>query len=208
MKWQSSSKLILRWGGINGAFLLFAFLIIGLLCVIFPQVMLTVFGMWASLLSSFGAKTASELGSSNQMFAHILQRNIIAGFVFFIIGFLLQAPVAMLFCGAFYAFIVFLAPITMGQAFGFFDWILIGVEILALVTSASTTSGFAGELYQVKPTVRDWWRYSKKTWKSISMKAPNDWREILPSWRTSILTGILATIGMILFVAWFEVYGY
>jgi hypothetical protein len=170
--------------------------------------MLTLFGKWAQLLSSFGAKTADELTSSSQMFTHILQRNAIAALIYFILGFLLQAPLAMLFGGGFYAFIVFLAPHTIGRSFGIFDWLLIVAEVLALVSSSSLSSGFAGELYQVPPTLRDWWRYSKKSWRSLSMKAPIKWKDLLRSWLPILLSGVIVIAGLILFVAWFEVYGY
>jgi hypothetical protein len=208
MKWRPHISLIIRWAGVNASFFLFAFLIVGLLSLFFPQPMLTLFGKWATLLSSFGAKTADELNSSSQMLTHILQRNAIATLIYFILGFLLQAPLAMLFGGGFYAFIVFLAPHTIGRSFGILDWLLIALEILALVISSSLSSGFAGELYRVAPAVSDWWRYSKKAWRSLSMKAPIDWRELLPSWTPALLIGSIVIAGLMLFAACFEVYGY
>jgi hypothetical protein len=205
---RSNINLIIRWGRINSAFFLGVFFTVGLLSLLFPLTMLSLFAKWASLLSSFGAKAANQFTSSFQMFVHILQRNAIAALIYFIIGFLLQAPLAMLFSGAFYAFIVFLAPHAIGRAFGVFDWLLITVEVLALVVSTSLSSGFASVLYQVEPTVSDWWRYSKKSWRSLSMKAPISWRDPLPTWLPILLSGVFVIVGMLLFVAWFEVYGY
>jgi hypothetical protein len=208
MEWRSKLSLIARWGRINSSFFLFAFLVIGLLSWLFPNAMLSVFGKWAALLESFGAKSADQLTSSSQMFLHILQRNYIAAIIYFIIGMLLQAPLAMLFSGAFYGFIVFLAPLTIGRSFGVLDWFLVTVEVFALIASASLSSGFAGELYQVTPTTRDWWSYSKKSWRSLSMKVPISWKNLLPSWTLVLIGSILAVAGLILFVAWFETYGY
>lgn len=208
MEWRSQFRLIIRWGSMNGKFFLIAFLVVGLLSLLFPLPMLSLFGKWATLLSFFGAKTAEQFTSSSQMLVHILQRNSIAALVFFIIGLLLQAPLAMLFGGGFYAFIVFLAPHTIGRSFGIFDWLLIAIEVLALVASSSLSSGFAGALYQVPPTLRDWWRYSKKSWRSLSMKAPINWKDLLRPWLPILLSGVTVIAGLILFIAWFEVYGY
>jgi len=208
MKWRSQARLVLRWARVNAVFLLAAFLIVGLLSRFFPLPMLTVFGRWATLLHSFGARTADELSSTSQMFAHILQRNAIAALVYFALGLLLQAPLVMLLGGAFYAFVAFLAPYTIGRSFGVLDWLLIAVENLALVMSASLSSGLAGELNQVAPSVGDWWRYSKSSWRSLSMRTAVDWKDVLPSWTWTLLIGALVVAGLLLFVAWFEVYGY
>jgi hypothetical protein len=205
---KSKAILIARWGYINVAFFLAAFLCAGLLSLLFPETMLNLFGRWAEVLSSLGARTEDQFNTSFQMFTHILQRNALAAIVYFVIGLLLQAPLAMIFGGIFYAFIVFLAPFTIGHPFGLLDWVLITVEALALVGSASISSGFAGNVYLVHPTIGEWWGYSKRSWRSLSMKAPNSWRAMLPSWAPTILTGVLTIAGLILFVAWFEVYGY
>ena len=201
-------KLILRWGGINSSFFLFCFVFFGILVVLFPEAMLHVFARWASLLRALGARTAAELGSQQEMFVHILQHNVISAIVYFAVGLLLQAPLAMLFCGPFYALVSLLAPYTLGRSFNASDWLLILIEVAALIASASLGSAIAGELYEVQPGVRSWWTYSKKSWRSLSVKPSADWKVVLREWAAPFV-GALAVLAVFLsLVAWFETYGH
>ena len=167
MKLRLVLGLTLRWYGLNALFFLGAFVVVALFSILWPQPMLTILGKWATLSSAFGARTAAELQSQPEMFAHVLQRNGIAALVYLVLGFLLQAPLAMLLAGGFYAFIAFLAPYTIGRPFGADDWLLITLENVTLLLAASLTSALAGQLYKVAPTLADWWRHSKKAWRTV-----------------------------------------
>lgn len=205
---QSKARILIHWCILNGGSFLVAFICVGILSLISPDFMLNLFGKWAQLLANFGAKVAGEFTSSYQVFLHILQRNTIAAFIYLIIGFLLQAPLAMLFGGAFYAFVAFLAPYTIGSPFSVYDWLLVLVEASSLILAASLSSAVAGSMYQVQPSLKKWWFYSKSSWRSFSMKPINSWRDIFPQWYKIIWPGLVGVGILILITAWFEVYGY
>ncbi len=201
-------KLVLRWGGINSSFFAVCFLFFGILVVLFPEAMLSLFGRWASLLSALGARTGAEIGSQQEMFVHILQRNVISAVVYFGVGLLLQAPLSMLFSGPFYALVSLLAPYTLGRSFSPGDWLLILLEVAALIGSASLGSAIAGELYEVRPAVRSWWAYFKKSWRNLSMRPSADWKAVLREWTAPFAGGLVVLTVFLVFVAWFETYGY
>jgi hypothetical protein len=201
-------KLVLRWGGVNSSFFAVCFVICGILVALFPEAMLSVFGRWASLLSTLGARTGAEIGSQQEMFVHILQRNVFSALVYFAVGLLLQAPLAMLFSGPFYALVSLLAPYTVGRSFSAGDWLLILMEVTALIGSASLGSAIAGELYEVRPGVRSWWAYFTKSWRSLSMRPSADWRAVLRAWVAPLVVGVVVLAVLLVFVGWFETYGY
>ncbi|MGB2895939.1 MAG: hypothetical protein WBB65_07240 [Anaerolineales bacterium] len=205
---RSRLRIVIKWFGINGSFFLGAFFVVGILCLVFPNSMLSLFGKWANLLSAFGARPAGDFTSALDMFLHIVQRNAVAIIVYIVIGFLLQAPLAMIFGGAFYAFVSFLAPLTLGSPFELFDWLLIVIESSSLIIASSISSGVAGDLYHVRPSVGEWWSYSKKSWRSLTIKPAIPWRDVLPGWHSFIWPSLVLLGSLTLFVAWFEVYGY
>jgi hypothetical protein len=202
-------SLIARWGAINMAFFFVAFLGTALLIQLAPETMLALFARYASLLESLGAKGASEFSSQSGMFLHILQRNTIAAVLYFAIGLLLQAPVAVVFSGAFYSFVTFLAPLTLGRPFALADWFLVLVEALALLLAASLSSALAGERHAVAPSIRAWWGFSKKSWRSLrGTKAATSWEALLPAWAPASALSLMIIAALLVSVAWFEVYGY
>jgi hypothetical protein len=205
---MSRLEKVIRWAGINAYFLGASLLTVGALVAIYPGGMLDIFGRWASLLAALGARTGSEFASQSEMFTHVLQRNAIAALVYFVIGLLLQAPLAMIFGGAFYGFIAFLAPLTIGRPFGPLDWTLVAVEAAALILSASLATALAGDLYDVAPTVRDWWRYSKRSWRTLSLRPPRPWRSVIRDWGATLIVGIATITAVLVLVAWYEIYGY
>jgi hypothetical protein len=205
---MAKSTLILRWMGINWGSLGISFVLMGLLIGLLPNLMLSLYGSWATLLSSLGARTAIELASPSAIFWHIVQRNLLAALVYFLIGLLLQAPIGMIFGGGFYALIVFLAPQTIRRSLSGSDWLLITIEMGTLVLAASLGMGVAGAAYDVSPGLRSWWEYSKQSWRTIAIKIPEGWRETLSDWIGILFIGGLITTGLVLFVAWYETYGY
>jgi hypothetical protein len=142
------------------------------------------------------------------MFFHILQRNSLTALVCLILGLLLQGPLAMVFIGAFYALVAFLAPLTIGRPFALGDWALILAEAATLVLFVSLTSAFSAELNGVAPSLRDWWRYSKSSWKTLSVTLPSTWRASLRRWLATLTAGLVLSALLLLSVAWFEAYGF
>jgi hypothetical protein len=114
----------------------------------------------------------------------------------------------MVFTGAFYSFIVFLAPLTIGKSFGLNDWLLISLELLTLILSISLSSAVAGSLYEVQPNIRSLLNYWKDNWTKLWSKPVNNWRLVFKEWVNFILLVVVAIVMLSLFVAWFETYGY
>ncbi|MGE5374119.1 MAG: hypothetical protein ACM3XO_03610 [Bacteroidota bacterium] len=205
---KTKITLLLKWLWFNTKFFLSVFFLVWILIYLFPNAMLSVFGQWAFLMKMLGAKNISEFVSQSDMFTHILIRNGMALIIYFIIGLFLQSPIALAFTGAFYSFIVFLAPLTMGKSFGLNDWLLISVELFALILSTSIASALAGELYDVKPDVNSLLKYWKFSWTRLWVKPVINWKFKLKEWVSITLLTILIIVGLSVFVAWFETYGY
>jgi hypothetical protein len=162
----------------------------------------------AAFYEALGARGAASFASDAEVFSHILQRNAIAALAYFVVGMLLQAPLGVVLGGAFYGFVAFLAPLTIGRSFGPNDWLLVAVEALALVLSASLASSIAGELYGVDASVSGWWAYFRKSWRSLAMKPIRPAKETLAHWAGVLGIGVVTIAATLLFVAWFETYGY
>lgn len=199
---------ILQWLWFNLKIFIVFFGIVGILVGLFPDFMLKLFGQWAILMQAFGARSAAQLGSQEEMFRHILTTNGLTLGIYLFIGLLLQAPLAMPFTGAFYALVAFLAPWTIGKSFSLADWVLVGAEILILVLGSSITSGVAGELYEVRPDLRSLAKYWKRAWRKLWLRPTVSWKAVLQAWQASLLVGFVVLLALLLFVAWFETYGY
>jgi hypothetical protein len=199
---------ILQWLWINLKIFVVFFGIVGILVGLFPEFMLKLFGQWAILMQAFGAKSAAQLGSPEEMFKHILTTNSLTLVIYMFLGLLLQAPLVMPFTGAFYALVIFLAPWTIGRSFSLADWVLVGAEILILLLGSSITSGVAGELYEVHPNLRSVAQYWKRAWRKLWLRPTVSWKAVLQAWYASLLAGSVVLIALLLFVAWFETYGY
>jgi len=199
---------IFQWFWFNLKIFILFFVSVGLLVDIFPGFMLGLFGKWAQLLQAVGSKSAAELGSPGEMFRHILSMNAVTLAIYLVVGFLLQAPLVMPFTAAFYALVAFLAPWTMGAAFTFQDWLLVGVESLMLVFGASFTSALAGDLYEVQPrwgSLKDYWKIA---WRKLWIRPLVPWKSVFRTWRLTLIWGLVVLIVMWFFVAWYETYGY
>ena len=199
---------ILQWLWFNLKIFILFFGIVGILVALFPDFMLRLFGQWAVLMQAFGAKSAAQLGSPEEMFRHILTTNGLTLGIYLFIGLLLQAPLAMPFTGAFYALVAFLAPWTIGRSFSLADWVLVGAEILILLFGSSITSGLAGELYEVRPDLHSFAQYWKRAWRKLWLRPSVSWKTVVKDWRASLLAGSVVLLALLLFVAWFETYGY
>jgi hypothetical protein len=201
-------KNLLAWLWINLFFCTAFFVLVWALIIIFPNTMLSIFGKWAILLKAVGAKNINEFASQSDMFTHILKMNGVTLVIYFVIGLLLQSPLVMIFTGAFYSFIAFLAPVTMGKSFGFNDWVLIIVELFTLVLSISLSSALAGDLFDVKANVKSLLNYWKQNWSKFLPKPVGNWKLVLREWYGIMLLGIIIILLLFIFVAWFETYGY
>jgi hypothetical protein len=205
---KSKAILVLEWLWFNTKFFLPVFLLVWILIYLFPDSMLSVFGKWAILMKMLGAKNISEFAAQSDVFTHILTRNGMTLIIYFIIGLFLQSPIALVFTGAFYSFIAFLAPLTMGKSFNLNDWVLISVELIALILSTSLASALASELYGVKPDINSLLKYWKYSWTKLWVKPVNNWKLVLREWVGITLLTLLIITGLSVFVAWFETYGY
>jgi hypothetical protein len=205
---KSKAILVRKWLWFNTKFFFPAFFLVWILIYLFPNASLSVFGQWAFLLKMLGAKNIGEFASQSDLFTHILTRNAVTLTIYFIIGLFLQSPIALVFTGAFYSFVAFLAPLTMGKSFGPNDWLLISVELFALILSTSIASALAGDLYRVKPDVNSLLTYWRFSWIRFWVKPVDNWRSVLREWSSLTLLMIFIIAVLATFVAWLETYGY
>ena len=201
-------NIVLQWLRLNLVFLTPFFLLTWMFISFFPDVVLRVFGKWAVLMQAVGAKNLRDFTSQSDMFTHILRMNSVTALVYFVIGLFLQSPLVMLFTGAFYASIAFLALYTIGRASEVNDWLLISVELLALILSISLSSALAGDLFGVKPDARNLLNYWKRNWNRFLPKPVSNWKSVLREWSGTALLVVSIIGALLLFVAWFETYGY
>ncbi len=201
-------SIILKWLRINITFFIPSFLLTWVLILFFPDVMLRLFGKWAVLMQAVGAKSLRDFTSLSNMFTHILTMNSMTVIVYFIIGLFLQSPLVMLFTGVFYSSIAFLSPFTIGRHFNLNDWLLISVESFMLVLGISLSSALGGDLFGVEPNIKSLWKYWKHNWNKLLPKPVSNWKEMLREWSGTILLTVLIIGALLLFVAWFETYGY
>jgi len=201
-------NFVLKWLWLNFIFFAPFFLLTWMLITFFPDVMLRVFGQWAVLMQAVGAKSLRDFTSLSDMFTHILTMNGISVIVYFVIGLFLQSPLVMLFTGAFYSSIAFLAPFTIGRPFNLNDWLLVSVELFTLILGISLSSALAGDLFGVKPDVRSLLNYWKHNWNKLLPKPVDNWKLVLREWSGTVLLVVLIIVALLIFVAWFETYGY
>lgn len=201
-------KATLQWLWLNLKFLAGAFCLTGFLIWLFPSAMLDLYAKWATLMQAAGAKNIAELATQADMFEHILSINALTTIIFFAIGLVLQSPITMSFVGIFYALVSFLAPFAIGRSFGVNDWLLVGSEAFTLLLSASLSSAFAGELFGVRATMSEIWAYWKTSWSKFMPKPVENWKTILRGWTPALSIGAIILAGLLIFVAWFETYGY
>ncbi len=201
-------KATLQWLWLNLKFLAGAFCLTGVLIWLFPSAMLDLYAKWATLMQAAGAKNIAELSTQADMFKHILYINALTTALFFAVGLVLQSPIAMSFAGIFYALVSFLAPFAVGRSFGVNDWFLVGSEAFTLLLGASLSSAIAGELFGVKATGSSVWTYWKNNWSKLMPKPVDHWKTILRGWMPALSTVLLILGCLLIFVAWFETYGF
>lgn len=201
-------QTFLKWLRINGLCFIGAFIVVFFLVQLFPHTMLGFLGRWASLIELTGAKKATELPSDFDLFIHILSRNTMSIFITFLIGLLLQAPLLMIVYGSFYSLIAFLAPLTIGHPFALSDWILIAAEALSVIASATFASTLATEIFGTEPEKERLLDYWKKNWRRLLPRQERGWRIVFRESKKEFILFIIAILALLLFVAWFEVWGY
>ena len=206
-----NKQIFLKWLKINSLCLIGAFIVIFLLVQLFPNVMLGLWGGWASLISMTGVKGAAEFTPNFNTFIQIFCRNSISVFIVFFVGLLLVAPLIMVMYGIFYSLVVFLAPLT-GITFSFFDWILVVIEILFMIVSATFASTLATEIFGVKPEIKQflgWWKNQLTDWKKFWSlpERKRNWRVVFKENIKEIIFFLIILLVLLLLGALVEVWG-
>jgi len=206
-----NKQIFLKWLKINSLCLVGAFIFIFILVQLFPDIMLRLWGGWASLISMTGVKGAAVFSPNFNTFIQIFGRNSISVFVVFFIGLLLVAPFMMVLNGVYYSLVVSLAPLT-GVTFTFFDWILVTIEILFMIISATFASTLATEIFGVKPEIKQflgWWKKQLTDWKNFWAlpEQKRNWRVVFKENIKEFIFFLIVTLVLLLFGALVEVWG-
>ena len=206
-----NEQIFLKWLKINSLCFVGAFILIFILVQLFPDIMLGFWGGWASLISMTGVKGAAEFSPDFNTFIQIFCRNSISVFIVFFVGLLLVAPLIMVMYGIFYSLVVFLAPLT-GVTFTFFDWILVAIEILFMIISATFASTLATEIFGVKPEIKQflgWWKKQLTDWRrfwSLPERKRN-WRVVFKESKKEFPIFLVIIFVLLLSGALVEVWG-
>jgi hypothetical protein len=206
-----NKQIFLKWLKINSLCFIGPFILTFLLVQLFPNIMLGFWGGWASLISIIGVKGAAEFSPNFNTFIQIFCRNSISVLIVFFVGLLLVAPVIMVLQGVFYSLVVSLAPLT-GITFTFSDWILVAIEILFMIISATFASTLATEIFGVKPEIKQflgWWKKQLTDWKkfwSLPVRKRN-WRVVFKENKKEFIFFLIIILVLLLFGALVEVWG-
>jgi len=206
-----NKQIFLKWLKINSLCLIGAFIAIFILVQLLPNIMLGFWGGWTSLISMTGVKGAAEFSPNFNTFIQIFGRNSISVFVVFFVGLLLAAPIIMVMYGVFYSLVVSLAPLT-GVTFAFFDWILVVIEILFMIISATFASTLATEILGVKPEIKQfltWWKMQLTNWKNFWSlpEQKRNWRVVFKENKKEFIFFLILILVLLLFGALVEVWG-
>ena len=207
-----NKQIFLKWLKINSLCFIGAFIVTFLIVQLFPNAMLGFWGGWASLIEQTGARGAAEFSPDFNTFIKIFYRNSISVSIVFIVGLFLGAPILMIAYGLFFSLVAALAPLT-GVTFTFFDWILIATEALFLIVSATFASTLATEIFGVKPEIKqllEYWKKQLTDWKNpwSFPEQKRNWRIVFKENKKGFVLFILIILALLLFGAWFEVWGY
>ncbi len=207
-----NKQIFLKWLEINSLCFIGAFIVTFLIVQLFPNVMLGFWGGWASLIEQTGAKGAAEFSPDFNTFIKIFYRNSISVSIVFISGVFLGALILMIAYGLFFSLVAALAPLT-GVTFTFFDWILVATEALFLIVSATFASTLATEIFGVKPEIKqllEYWKKQLTDWKNpwSFPEQKRNWRIVFKENKKGFVLFISIILALLLFGAWFEVWGY
>lgn len=207
-----NKQIILKWLKINSLCFIGTFIVIFLLVQLFPNIMLRFWAGWASLMEKTGVTGAAEFSPDLNTFIRIFCRNSISVSIVFVIGLFLQAPILMIVYGSFYSLVASLAPLT-GVTFTFFAWILIATEALFLIVSATFASTLATEILGIKPEIKqllEYWKKQLTDWKNAWAfpEQKRNWRIVFKENKKEFVLFIMIILTLLLFGAWFEVWGY
>jgi hypothetical protein len=209
-----NKQIFLKWLKINSLCFIGAFIVIFLLVQLFPNIMLGFWGAWASspLIEMTGAKGAAEFSPDFNTFIRILCRNSISIPIHFIAGLFLGAPIIMIIYGLFYSLVSSLAPLTIGKTFTFCDWILVATEALFAIICATFASTLGTEILGVKPEIKqllEYWKKQLTDWKKPWFpEQKRNWRIVFKENKKEFVLFIIIILALLLFGAWFEVWGY
>ena len=208
-----NKQIFLKWLKINSLCFVGVFIVTFLLVQLFPNTMLGFWGGWASLIEQTGAKGAAEFSPDFNTFISILCRNSIGIPVNFIAGLFLGAPIIMAIYGLFHSLVAFLAPLTIGKTYTFCDWILVATEALFSIVSATFASTLGTEIFGVKPEIKqllEYWKKQLTDWKNpwSFPEQKRNWRIVFKENKKEFVLFIIIILALLLFGAWFEVWGY
>ncbi len=206
-----NKPIFLKWLKINSLCLVGAYIVIFILVQLFSDIMLRFWGGWASLISMTGVKGAAEFSPNFNTFIRIFGRNSISVFVVFFVGLLLMAPVVMVMYGVFYSLVVSLAPLT-GITFTFFDWLLVAIEVLFMIITATFASTLATEIFGVRPEIKqflEWWKEQLTDWKRFWSlpEQKRNWRVVFKENRKESIRFLITILVLLLSGALVEVWG-
>ena len=202
-----SKQIFVKWLKINVLCFVGAFIIALLLALLFPDIMQGFIGRWIKL-SFTVVPLVLEPTTKKALFTGIFVRNSISVLVFFIGSVLLAAPILMTIAGVFFP-LAFVTLIDCGLPF-WYTISLIAIESAFLIITATFASTVGTEIFGIKPERKQLFEHWKKDITTLWYwpKQERNWKIVFKENKKEFILFSVVILALLLFGAWFEVWGY
>ena len=204
-------EIYLKWLRINILFFVSAFIAALLLALLFPGAMLGFVRKWGAYTIVTGP-TVLESASNEALFVNILTKNCFLILLYFLASLFCLAPLLAIISGTFYSLGLLSAidHFLKGEIWYPF-WtspVLIAIEVSFILITLTFASALGTEIFGVMPKRKEILEFWKKNWKKLFPEQKRNWRVVFEKNKKELIFFTILILALLLFGAWFEVWGY
>ena len=207
---KMNKQTFLKWLRINIQFFVGAFIVALLLALLFPDIMLGFVRKWGAYTIAVGP-TVSEPASKQAIFINVLTKNSLMTVFYFIASMLFLATLLAMISGVFYSLGLMSAidHFIKGEIWHplWHSPVLIAIETSFILLTITLGSALGTEIFGVKPERKEIMDYWKRNWKKLLPEQKRDWRVVFEENKKELILSIITILALLLFGAWFEVWG-
>jgi hypothetical protein len=208
---EKNKQIFMKWLKINGLFFVGAFIVALLLAFLFTDTMLGFVRSWGAYGNSV-SPTVLEPTSKTGLFINILTKNSFMTILYFLASLLFLAPLIAIMSGIFYSLGLMSAidHFVKGEIW-YPLWhspVLISIEVSFILLAITFASALATEIFGVKPERKEIMNFWKKNWKKLSPEQKRNWSVVFKENKKELILFSVVILALLLFGAWFEVWGY
>ena len=204
-------QVYLKWLRINILYFVGAFIAALLLALLFPDTMLEFVRKWGAYTITIGP-TVIEPASKEALFVNIFIKNSFLTLLYFLASLIFFAPLLAIISGTFYSLGLLSAIDHYRKGELWYPlWaspILISIEVSFLLLTLTVASKLGTEIFGVKPERKDIQEFWKKNWKKLVPEQKRNWRDVIKETKKELIFFLIVIVGLLLFGAWVEVWGY